>query len=179
MKILALLGSPKKEYSVTLQYLKFAQKTLPNSDIEIEYIGAEIPTIEKHSELFDLIVEKVKNSDAILWAFPVFFLHVPGQLLRFIDLVESRGAQAAFSAKYATAFSTSVHFHDNIPHGFLQAISEDWHMKYFDGYSADMDDLFASKERDRLALFFKDFEETIKMQRPIARRFDSLSLIHI
>jgi hypothetical protein len=68
-------------------------------------------------------------------AFPLYFLLVPSNYKRFIELIWERGAEAAFKGKYAASLSTSIHFYDHIVHNYINAISEDLDMKFAGGGS--------------------------------------------
>src|SRR5574341_1393490 len=92
MNILVLNGSPKGELSVTLQYVAYLQKKFATYNFKIEHIAQRIKRLERSEAAFDAILADVRAADLVLWATPVYYLLVPGQVKRFIELVNERGA---------------------------------------------------------------------------------------
>lgn len=170
MRLAVLHGSPKGEKSVTAQYVRYIEKCMPQVEITFLPVAHDIRALEKRPEAFQAVLDAVSRADAVLWSFPVYFLLVPGQLKRFVELVDERGARAAFGGKYATALSTSVHFYDHTAHDYLHGISEDWGMHYVPGYSAEMEDLRKPEERRQLLRFARSFVTTAAEKRPVPRR---------
>jgi hypothetical protein len=80
-----------------------------------------------------------------------------------------RNAQEAFAGKYTVSFSTSIHFFDQTAHGYIHAVSDDLGMHYLGFYSAGMQDLLSSGERERLekftSLVFAEAAEKVPVQR--------------
>lgn len=169
MKIAVLNGSPKGEISVTMQYVKYMQKHLSEHEFEILNISHNIKNIERESVYFTEIIEKVKTSDAVLWAFPVYYLLVPSQYKRFIELVFERGAQPVFKDKYAAVLTTSIHYFDSVAANYMNAICDDLDMRYVGEFLAAMSDLEKSTERERLLKFANYFLYAIKNQFPAVR----------
>lgn len=67
---------------------------------------------------FNSIIETIAVSDAVIWTFPVYYLMIPSQLKRFIELVYERECTYAFRDKYSTAISTSANFFDHTAHNY-------------------------------------------------------------
>jgi NAD(P)H-dependent FMN reductase len=53
------------------------------------------------------ILAKARGADLVLWTAPVYYLLVPGQYKRFIELVDEHGGAEAFTGRYAAALTTS------------------------------------------------------------------------
>jgi len=174
MKIAVLNGSPKGEISVTVQYVKYLQKRLPEHDFNMINIGQEIIVIEKNKKKFDSIIREIETSDAVLWDFPVYFFLVPSQVKRFVELIFERGAQKAFENKYAASLSSSKHFFDHTAHNYINAICEDLNMKYVTFFSAEMNDLLEPENREQLVKFGKDFIRHIEFKLPVEKKFRPL-----
>ena len=153
MKIVVLNGSPKGDVSVTMQYIAYIRKKFPEHTYEILNVAHGIRAIEKDPASWNAIIAAIRSADLVLWAFPLYVLLVSAQYKRFIELVFERGAQDAFSGKYAASLSTSIHFFDQTAHAYIQAISDDLGMKYLGAYSAEMHDLLKEDERGRLERF--------------------------
>lgn len=169
MKIVILNGSPKGDISVTMQYVAWIKKKFPGHSYETHNIGSEIKKLEKDPAAFDAVTESVRSADLVLWAFPLYFLLVPAQYKRFIELVFERNVKDAFAGKYAATITTSIHYADMIAHDYIHAISDDLAMKYLGGYSAEMHDLLKEEERERftgfVALVFAGVEKKVPVQR--------------
>ena len=101
MKILVLNGSPKGDLSVTMQYVKFIQKKIPSHDFDFINVAQNIVSIEKDEKFFNEIIEKVKESNIILWATPLYVCLVPSQYKRFIELIWKEVQMALFQVSMA------------------------------------------------------------------------------
>ena len=141
MKIIVLNGSPKGKISVTMQYVQFIQKKFPQHELKILNISQRIKKIEKDENAFQEIIDQVRSSDGVLWAFPLYFFLVPSQYKRFIELISEKKAKDAFKNRYSAVLTTSIHVFDHAAHNYVNAICDDLDMKYVGGFSADMDDL--------------------------------------
>ncbi|MEE9913650.1 MAG: NAD(P)H-dependent oxidoreductase [Deltaproteobacteria bacterium] len=175
MKIVVLNGSPKGELSVTLQYVRFAARKLPDHTFQTFHVAQTIRKLEKDEKAFGEIMEAVKKADAVWWSFPLYYLIVCSQYKRFIELIFERGQQAAFAEKYTLSLSTSVHFFDNTAHNYIQAICDDLQMKYLGAYSAAMYDLMRKSERKRWVSFAQNFVHSAVRQVPTARVYPPLA----
>ena len=168
MNIVVLNGSPKGDISVTMQYIAYIRKKFPDNSYEIFNVAQDVRKIEKDSAVLDSIIGSIHSADAILWAFPLYFMVVSSQYKRFIEIIFERGLQDAFSGKYVAALSTSIHFFDQTAHAYIHAISDDLGMRYLGFYSAEMMDLLKEEERKRLekfvSLLFSAVSEEIPVQ---------------
>ena len=152
MKILVLNGSPKGNYSITLQTVLYLQAKFPGQEFEILHVGQRIKALEKD---FTPAVEALKNADALLFSYPVYTFIAPCQLHRFIELVKASGID--LSGKFATQISTSKHFYDITAHRYIQDVCGDLGLRYVRGLSADMDDLLQEKGQKEAEDFFRYF----------------------
>lgn len=174
MKIIVLNGSPKGELSVTMQYVKFLQKKFLHHELKIINVSQDIGKIEADKRVFQEIIDEIKLSDGVLWAFPVHYFLVPFQYKRFIELISEREAGDVFRDKYVAILTTSIHFFDHTAHNYMHALCDDLDMKYIGSFSADMDDLLKGGERKRLVLFAENFLETIENKLPTFKSFRPL-----
>jgi multimeric flavodoxin WrbA len=171
MKITVLNGSPKGHLSVTMQYVNFIQKKFPHHELKILNIASTIKKIEKDEKTFQEIMDDVRSSDGVLWAFPLYYLLVSSQYKRFIELIWERGTADFFKNKYTAVLSTSIHFFDHTAHNYMNAICDDLDMKYLGSFSAAMYDLLSRKGRERWTLFASEFFEGIQNRVPTSKRF--------
>jgi len=171
MKITVLNGSPKGDLSVTLQYVNFIQKKFPQHQFNIFHVAQKIKKIEKEEKAFQEVVDEVKASDAVLWAFPLYVFLVSSQYKRFIELIWEKGAERFFKNKYTAVLSTSIHFFDHTAHNYMNAICDDLEMKYLGSFSAAMYDLLSQKGRERWTLFVSEFFEGIQNHVPTSKKF--------
>jgi len=174
MKIIVLNGSPKGDLSVTMQYVHFIQRKFPQHELKILNISQQIKSLEHKKKAFGDVIEEVVAADGILWAFPVYFLLVPSNYKRFIELVWENGVEDAFMGKYTASLSTSIHFFDHTAHDYINAVCDDLGMKYTEGFSAEMEELMDAKERRQLALFAEHFFDAIERCSPTSKKFNPL-----
>jgi multimeric flavodoxin WrbA len=171
MKICVLNGSPKGRQSITLQYVRFLELAFPSHTFVIEDVAQHIAATETDEKAFAKVIASVSSAGAVLFATPVYYLLVPAQLKRFIELVFTRNAGAAFSGKYAASLTTSVHFFDHTANAYLHAVGEDLGMKWAGSFMAKSDDLLSEKHQRDLVLFAEDFFTTAATGPELQREF--------
>ena len=140
MRVLVINGSPKGDYSVTLQTVKYIEHFYPKCKFEVLNVGKRIKAIEKD---FSSVEESLKNADILLFSYPVYTFIAPYQLHRFIEIIKEKNI--SLEGKFATQISTSKHFYDVTAHRYIQDNCCDLGLKYIKGLSADMDDLTTEK----------------------------------
>ncbi len=178
MNIVVLNGSPKGDLSVTLQYVRYAAKKYPQHSLQYFPVAQNIRKLEKDEAAFGEVMDAVKKADAVLWAFPLYFLLVCSQYKRFIELIFERKQEATFAGKYAASLSTSVHFFDHTAHNYIHAICDDLQMHYVGAYSAAMYDLMKKPERARWLAFTDNFFDAATRRIPTARVYPPLQARH-
>jgi len=171
MRIAVLNGSPKGMTSITMQYVLFLQKKLPQHQFTILHVCQDIKRLEEDATAFAEVLRAVESADAVLWAFPLYVLLVHAHYKRFIELIFERGAQAAFQEKYTAALSTSIHFFDHTAHAYLHGICDDLDMRFVGSYSAAMYDLLEEDERRRLLAFAEAFLRAVEERGPTQKQF--------
>ena len=174
MKITVLNGSPKGELSVTMQSVAYLAKLYPQHEFNIHHIAQRLRRLEKDLKAFEEVIDQVRSSDAVLWGFSLYILHVHANYKRFIELVFERNAQEAFKGKYTAALSTSIHFFDHTAHNYIHAICDDLEMRFVDSFAADMYDLMKEEGRQQLEIFGRQFLEAVQNQVPTQRQFPPL-----
>ncbi|HEX7416277.1 MAG TPA: NAD(P)H-dependent oxidoreductase, partial [Smithellaceae bacterium] len=174
MKIAVLNGSPKGQISVTMQYVHFLQQKFPETEFKIFDIALKINKLEKDNKAFQEIIAEISAADAVLWAFPLYFLLVCSQYKRFIELIFERKETSAFRGKHAAILTTSINFFDHTAHNYVNAICDDLQMNFVGSYSAEMNDLLKSQERQRLRTFGELFIKAIKEGAPSIRNHKPL-----
>ena len=85
MNVLVLNGSPKGQYSITLQTVLYLQKKFPQQEFEILNVGQKIKSLEKD---FAPALEALEKAELVLFSYPVYTFIAPAQLHRFIELVK-------------------------------------------------------------------------------------------
>ncbi len=171
MKITVLNGSPKGETSVTMQYIRYVRKLYPDNTVLIHDISRGIQLIEKDRKAFRAVLDDVRVSDLVIWAFPLYYFLVPSQYKRFIELVFEQKAASAFKSKFTAVITTSIHFFDHTAHNYMRAICDDLSMKFAGSYSASMYDLVKSAERERFEKFIAAVFDTVRDNTPAARAY--------
>ena len=140
MNILVINGSPKGEYSITLQTSLYLEQCFPEHCFTVLHAGQRIKLLERD---FAPALEMVQKADLLLFSYPVYTFIAPSQLHRFIELLKASGIN--LRDKYATQITTSKHFYDVTAHRYIQDNCQDMGLKYIRGLSADMDDLLTAK----------------------------------
>lgn len=169
MNIVVLNGSPKGKTSVTMQYVQYLEKCFSAHHFSYFPISQQISKLEKDAAAFQSVMDAVAAGDLVFWATPVYYLLVPAQYKRFIELIDERQAREAFAGKYAVVLTTSLHYLDNTAHSYLRSITEDLDMRFAGAYSADMFDLPKPSEQERLRLFAADVFETALHKASVTR----------
>lgn len=175
MNIVVLNGSPKGELSVTLQYVRYAAQKFPQHTFRFFPVAQKIRKLEKDDASFREVIGAVKEADAVMWAFPLYFLLVCSQYKRFIEMIFERNQLSAFQGKYAAAVSTSFHFFDHTAQNYIHAICDDLQMKYLGAYSAEMYDLMKKRERKRWLFFAETFLDAVSRRIPTAIAYPPLT----
>jgi multimeric flavodoxin WrbA len=175
MKITVLNGSPKGHLSVTMQYVNFIQKKFPLHELKIFNIGSTIKKIEGDEKAFQEIMDEVRSSEGVLWAFPLYVFLVSSQYKRFIELIWEKKREDVFKNKYTSVLTTSIHFFDHTAHNYIRAICEDLDMKFVGFFSAEMHDLLKEKERERLITFAGNFFQAIETNIPTLKSFQPVT----
>jgi len=138
MKIAVLNGSPKGDTSVTMQYIHYMRQLHPDIVLTVHNISHRIKALEKDPKAFRAVLDDVRSSDLVIWAFPLYYFLVPSQYKRFIEMVFEGKAASAFKSKFAAVLTTSLHFFDHTAHNYMRAICDDLGMKAIsDRYPSD------------------------------------------
>jgi Multimeric flavodoxin WrbA len=161
VKIAVLNGSPKGDVSVTMQYVKYIEKKYPQHEFVYLNAALSIRKLENDLAFFDEIMETVKSSDGVIWAFPLYVFLVHANYKRFIELIWERGRQDVFRDKYTASIATSIHFFDHTAVNYIRSICEDLEMNYTDFFSAEMQDLTKEESRRNLIIFAQNFFTSI------------------
>ena len=157
MKIAVINGSPKGEYSITLQTVNYLARKYPEHEFAVLHAGQRIKLLEKD---FSEAAELLSSADAVIFAYPVYTFLAPSQLHRFIELIKADGTD--LGGKYATQISTSKHFYDITAHKYIEENVLDMGMRYIRGLSADMEDLLTEQGQVDAEKFFERFLWSVK-----------------
>ena len=157
MKIAVINGSPKGQYSITLQTVRYLERKYPEHEFRILNAGQKIKALEKN---FDEAEEILTSSDAVIFSYPVYTFLAPSQLHRFIELTKESGVD--LSGIYATQITTSKHFYDVTAHKYIEENALDLGMRYIRGLSADMEDLLSENGQKDAEKFFERFLWSVK-----------------
>ena len=149
MEILVINGSPKGQYSITLQTCEYLKILHPEHHFQVLHVGQRIKALEKD---FSPALAAVKQADLLLFSYPVYTFVAPCQLHRFIELLKDAGIDLC--GKWASQITTSKHFYDFTAHRYIQDNCQDLGLRYVKGLSADMDDLTTAKGQQEAEKFF-------------------------
>jgi multimeric flavodoxin WrbA len=169
MKIAVLNGSPKGLTSVTMQYVHYIQKQFPEHELEIVGIHNRARKVERDDAALQEILDVIRSSDGVLWAFPVYYMLVPGYYKRFIELIWEKGVEDVFRHKHAAVLATSIKYFDHAALYYMQAICEDLGMKYHGSFSPEMYLLAKEEGRVKTRFFAENFFEEIRSDTATAK----------
>ncbi len=150
MKIAVLNGSPKGNYSITLQSSLYLAKLYKEDEFEVMNVGNKLKSLEKDITPLKTLLEK---SDMVLFSYPVYTFIAPYQMHKTIELIKANGID--LSGKFAAQITTSKHFYDMTAHEYIKENALDMGMKYVGGLSADMEDLLTEKGQKELKSFWE------------------------
>lgn len=173
-RFVVLSGSPKGKDSVTLQYVRYLFNKKPDYEIEVFHIGKRIYLLEKDMREFDKIMETIKSAEGIIWTFPVYYMLVPFQLKRFIELIFENSKEAIFKDKYACAVMTSIHFFDHTASNYIHSVSEDLKMNYIASHSVDMRALTTKEGRKRIEAFGEKFFTSVEKRESVVNKYNKI-----
>lgn len=140
MRVLVINGSPKGKNSITYQTIRFLQKKFPKDEFDVIHAGAQIALLEQE---MSAVVEALKRTQIVLFAYPVYTFIAPSQLHRFMAALKEKNID--LSGKYALQITTSKHFYDVTAHRYIEDNCKDMGMRVLRGFSADMNDLLTKK----------------------------------
>lgn len=172
MEFLVINGSPKAELSVTQQYVRALEQRFGQHSFPRVHLAKRLKALERDPAEREALIERMRAADGVLWAWPVYYLLVPSQLKRVIELLFEAGAEQKLEGRYATCLTTSVHFFDHTAHDYMQAVCEDLGMRAVPGLSCGMEDLLKPAFGDSLAGWFDDFARVASQRAPVVKRFD-------
>ena len=149
MKFCVINGSPRGEYSITLQTLLYLEKLYPEHRFDFLNVAVEIKRFEKD---MTVAIEKINDCDAIIFSYPVYTFLAPSQLHKFIELLKT--SDVDLSNKFVTQITTSKHFYDVTAHNYINENCFDLNMKVIKGLSLDMEDLTKQDGQEYVKNFF-------------------------
>lgn len=150
MNILVINGSPKGNYSITLQTVLYIQKLFPECSFEILHAGQQIKSLEKD---MSKALDSIDRADMLLFSYPVYTFSATYQLCRFIELLKK--LRKDLHGKLAAQITTSKHFFDITAHRYIEDNCRDMGLIYLGGLSADMEDLISEKGRKDAREFWR------------------------
>lgn len=150
MKVLIINGSPKGNYSITLQTMLYIEKIFPENDYTLLNVGQQI---RKFRNDMSEAVKELTSAQLVIFAYPVYTYLAPSQLHEFIHMLREAGLD--MSGKYASQLTTSKHFYDYTAHKYLEENCLDMGFRFINGMSADMDDLLTEKGQADAVAFWK------------------------
>lgn len=171
MEFLVINGSPKSELSVTQQYVRYLEQRYPEHRFVRFQVARRLKALERDPAELEALMDQMRSADAVLWACPVYYLLVPAQLKRLIELLFEADTEQHLAGVTATSLTTSIHFFDHTAHEYMQAVCEDLGMRAVPGLSCGMNDLLKPAFGDSLAAWFADFARIAADRAPVAKRF--------
>jgi len=172
-------GSPKGEYSLTLQHTLYMLGQEDAVEWRIAHIGEALSPLAYDRDWLARVVEDIAWCDAIIWTTPVYTMLVPWQLMRFFDLVRDligdMGKGQVFAGKYATSMLTCFHYYDHLAEEWLRSTSEDLGMSFIEGRTADSEDMLKAEHRASMRFFMHEFLDACRRKAPVERKSAPLS----
>lgn len=175
VKVLVINGSPKGEYSLTLQHSLYMVGQMSDVEWKVLSAGEALSPIQYDPVWLDSAIADISWCDAIVWTTPVYTMLVPWQLIRLLRLIKDAGKNDIFRGKYATSMMTCFHYYDNLAEDWLRGMSEDLGMYYLEGRTADNMDMLKMKQRDSMRFFMQEFIDTCRQHRVVERKYLPIS----
>ncbi len=171
IKILVVNGSPKGEYSLTLQHSLYMLGHEEDTEYRVIHAGRDLTEIELQAAWLQTALADIAWADAIIWNTPVYTMLVPWQLIRFFQLIKEAGRNDVFQDKYATSMMTTFHYYDHLAEDWLRGMSEDRGMFFIEGRTADNEDMLNKDHRSSMRFFMKHFVNACRYRLPVERKF--------
>ncbi|MCT4631481.1 MAG: NAD(P)H-dependent oxidoreductase [Firmicutes bacterium] len=149
MKILVLNGSPKGSESVTMQSVKIMDLYSKKNAFQYYDVIKHVDKLDKIEEQ-EHLKELIKESDGIIWAFPVYHLLVPGHYKRFIEKIYDSSVKECLNGKHSVVFTTSINYYDVVAHKYMKEVLCDLGSLVVDSLSHDMESIFNVSARKEL-----------------------------
>ena len=135
-RVLFLCGSPRGKESASLYTARYLAQFLDHDYEFVDVAEAKLSTDPTEAEpAFLKIVEKMQQSDAVVWTFGAWALFVPVQMQYLLDKLFSQ-PEYDFSGKIAAAVMTSVRVHDDFILNRVRFVSEQLGFGYIGDVSA-------------------------------------------
>ena len=174
-RVLIASGSPKGEYSLTLQHTRYMLGQEDGVEWRVAHIGEALSPLEYDRTWLEGVIEDIAWCDAIVWTTPVYTMLVPWQLIRLLNLVRDAGRNGVFAGKYATSMLTTFHYYDHLAEEWLRSMSEDLGMFFIEGRTADNTDMLKAEHRASMRFFMHEFLEACRKKAPVQRKSAPLS----
>ena len=167
MNITVINGSPSGIRGTSHQYIRFLEMQFPEHSFKVIEVARKIRKIERDERRFEEIVAQMVEADAIIWCYPVYFMLVPAQLKRFMELLLERVRPTALTGKTATVICSSAHFYDHTAHDYVRGISVDLGLSFVQGFSGGMEDLQSEQGCSDVLGFTRSFFRHAEGQLPV------------
>ncbi len=171
IKILVVNGSPKGEFSLTLQHSLYMLGQQKDIEFKVLQAGEALSKINFEQAWLNSAIADIEWSDAVIWNTPVYTMLVPWQLIRLFQLIKEAGRNTIFKGKYATSMMTCFHYYDYLAEEYLRGTSEDLGMLYIEGRTADNMDMLKKSHRSSMRFFMNDFVNACRNRSPVERKF--------
>ncbi|MDD3989494.1 MAG: NAD(P)H-dependent oxidoreductase [Bacteroidales bacterium] len=171
IKIVIVNGSPKGEYSLTLQHSLYMLGHEKDVEFKVLHVGKDLTDINFELSSLESAIADIEWSDAVIWNTPVYTMLVPWQLIRFFQLIKETGRNSVFQGKYATSMITCFHYYDHLAEEWLRGMSEDLGMAYIEGRTADNENMLNKDHRADMRFFMNNFVNSCRNRYPVERKF--------
>lgn len=177
VRILVVNGSPKGEFSLTLQHSLYMLGRVKDVEWRVLQVGFDLTDRQIAPNWLEKALAELAWSDAVLWNTPVYTMLVPWQLMRFFQLVKDAGRNDVFAGKYATSMITCFHYYDHLAEKWLRAMSEDRGMAFIEGRTADNTDMLKHQHRISMRFFMDQFVHACRNKLPVERIYQTLPTV--
>ena len=95
-RVLVINGSPKGDYSLTLQHSLYMLGQANDAEYRILQAGEALFAIQYETGWLEQAVKDIAWADAVIWNTPVYTMLVPWQLMRLVQLIKEAGQGSVF-----------------------------------------------------------------------------------
>lgn len=166
MNILVINGSPKNNYSITLQHVLFLKKHFKQDHFEFFNVKNQVEKVDEDT-ISDLI-DRIAVCDLLLFSYPVYTMSVPYALMNLMESLLKHVNRYKLMETYVSQITTSKHIFDTTAHDYMQTCFRDLGLNILSGHSADSEDLLCDQGQKELIAYMDRLIYQVKTKKKMS-----------